>query len=180
MTLPALDIRYVAGALPSADADLAFLVNEVVWQTSMHARQTASFGLPYNYSGQSYPACEMPAAIAAIAARAAELAGHGFNNCLCNRYDTGHNTMGFHRDSYDGLITGSSIAIASFGATRTLVFRTDDQQHRVPVSLAHGSILLMAETTQQHWRHAMLRAPGAGRRISATFRLIAPGHPAPL
>lgn len=165
------DLRYFADALPDADAALAFLIDGVVWQTSMYARQHASFGLPYNYSDQLYEPCEMPPVIAAIAARAAELAGHGFNNCLCNRYETGLNTMGFHRDSYEHLVPGSSIAIASFGATRTLLFRTEDHLQRVPVPLAHGSILLMTEATQA-WRHAVQRDPSAGRRISLTFRLM--------
>lgn len=100
MTAPALDILYVAAALPAADADLAYLTAEVDWIDHMRARQTASFGAPYNYSGQQYPACAMPPVIAAIAERAAALAGHPFNNCLCNRYETGSNTMGFHSDSY--------------------------------------------------------------------------------
>jgi hypothetical protein len=94
VTAPALDIHYVPRALPTADADLAYLTAEIVWIEHMRARKTASFGLPYNYSGQNYPACAMPPVIAAIAERAAALAGHSFNNCLCNRYDTGANTMG--------------------------------------------------------------------------------------
>jgi alkylated DNA repair dioxygenase AlkB len=173
MTAPPLDVRYVARALPGADDDLAFLVRDVAWSDRMRARQTASFGLPYNYSGQFYDACEMPPQIAAMAARAEALAGHPFNNCLCNRYETGLHTMGFHRDSYEGLADGSTIAIASFGATRTLVFQSADQAERVKIALEHGSMLLMDQETQLAWMHAVLRDPGAGRRISVTFRRIA-------
>ena len=50
VTAPALDILYVADALPTADADLAYLTAEVDWIDRMHARQTASFGSPYNYT----------------------------------------------------------------------------------------------------------------------------------
>ena len=175
MTAPLLDLRYVPHALPDADAALAYLVDEVAWLDQMRARRTASFGLPYNYSGQRYEACAMPPVIAAIAERAGELAGHAFTNCLCNRYETGANTMGFHYDSYDGLVDGSAIAIASFGATRTLVFRSTDQQHRAEYVLEHGSILVMSAATQRTWMHAVQRSPGAGRRISATFRQLAIG-----
>jgi alkylated DNA repair dioxygenase AlkB len=143
------------------------------WRDAMRARQTASFGVPYNYSGQQYEACEMPPVIAAIAERAAALAGHAFNNCLCNRYDSGDNTMGFHSDSYDGLDPASRIAIASFGVTRTLVFRTLDKRRHVKLALEHGSILLMNRPTQLSWTHAIQREPGAGLRISATFRCYA-------
>lgn len=173
MSAPLLDVRYVPRALPGADADLGYLVTEVAWVDRMRARRTASFGAPYNYSGQHYADCPMPPPIAAIARRAAELAGHPFTNCLCNHYDSGMNTMGFHRDSYDGLVATSSIAIASFGATRTLVFRSLDQRHREEIALEHGSILLMRPEVQVSWLHAVPRDPRAGRRISATFRWIA-------
>lgn len=171
LTVTALEIRYIAAALPDADAALSFMTREVRWFETMRSRKTASFGRPYNYSGQTYAACEMPAAIAAIEARAAELAAHPFTNCLCNLYETGDNTMGFHADSYEGLVPSSLIAIASLGATRTLVFRGRDGTHRA-VALEHGSILLMDEPTQRAWQHAVKREPAAGLRVSLTFRQI--------
>ena len=172
MTAPTLDIRYVANAVPTADADLAYLTAEVAWSALMRARQTASFGAPYNYSGQHYPPCGMPAVIAAIAELAAGLSGHAFNNCLCNRYETGANAMGFHSDSYDGLVATSQIAIASYGASRRLVFRSIDKLHRTEIVLEHGSILLMTRATQAAWKHALPPASASGMRISATFRLF--------
>ena len=173
MTAPLLDIQYSPVAVATADADLAYLTSEVAWIDQMHARRTASFGVPYNYSGQRYAACEMPPVIAAIAERAAAFAGHAFNNCLCNLYETGANTMGFHADSYEGLVSTSRIAIASFGAARTLVFQSADKVHREELVLEHGSIVLMTRSTQDRWRHAVLPAPAVGLRVSATFRRIA-------
>ncbi|GAA4104765.1 alpha-ketoglutarate-dependent dioxygenase AlkB [Actinomadura miaoliensis] len=170
MTAPPLDVRYVPDALPDADDALAFLLTEVAWDDRMRARRTASFGVPYNYSDQRYDPVEMPPRIAAIAARAAKHAGHPFNNCLANRYDTGDNTMGFHQDSYEGLVPGSAIAIVSLGATRTLVFRTIDRTHRTELALEHGSLLLMTHATQRSWTHGVPRTASAGRRISLTFR----------
>jgi alkylated DNA repair dioxygenase AlkB len=170
MTVPPLDIRYFAGVLPDADADLAFLLAEVAWDNRMRARQTASFGVPYNYAGQHYDSVAMPQRITAIANRAAEHAGHPFNNCLANRYETGDNTMGFHQDSYDGLVPGSAIAIVSLGATRRLVFRSIDRAHHGEIALEHGSLLLMTSTTQRFWTHAVPRARATGRRFSLTFR----------
>lgn len=165
-----LDIQYIPAALATADDDLAFLRDRIDWLGGMRARRTASFGVPYNYSGQQYPACPMPAVIAAIATRVAALAGHPFNNCLCNLYESGDNTMGFHSDSYDGLVQASRIAITSFGATRTLVFRSMDKTRRIEHVLEHGSLLLMSHATQLAWTHAVVREPSAGLRISATFR----------
>jgi alkylated DNA repair dioxygenase AlkB len=166
-------VRYIAHAIVDPDAALADLVGEIAWSDTMRARRTASFGRPYNYSGQSYPAAALPPRVQAIAERAAEHAGHGFDNCLCNLYETGHNTMGFHRDSYDELEPTSWIAIASLGATRTLVFRSIDRVHRVDYPLEHGSLLLMNRTTQLAWEHAVPKDPRAGRRISLTYRRFA-------
>jgi alkylated DNA repair dioxygenase AlkB len=170
MTAPPLDVRYFADALPDADTDLAFLLTEVAWDDRMRARRTAGFGVPYNYSDQHYDPAEMPPRIAAIAARAAGYAGHPFNNCLANRYDTGDNTMGFHQDSYEGLAPDSAIAIVSLGATRPLVFRSIDRSHRIELALEHGSLLLMTYTTQRAWTHGLPRAASTGRRVSLTFR----------
>lgn len=167
------NVRYLADAIADPDAVLARLDAEIVWLDTMRARRTASYGRPYNYSGQTYPAAPMPASIAHVAARAAELAGHPFDNCLCNLYETGHQRMGFHRDSYADLDPDSLIAIASFGATRQLVFRSVDELDRVTYKLEHGSILLMDRATQDGWLHAVPEATHVGRRISLTFRRFA-------
>jgi alkylated DNA repair dioxygenase AlkB len=163
-------VRYFPTAIADADAALVRLVDEIVWRDDMSARRTASFGRPYNYSGQSYPEAAMPPTIRAIAERAAGLAGHDFNNCLCNLYESGRNRMGFHYDSYDELHDTSSIAIASLGATRRLVFRSRDRSHQVSYALEHGSILMMNRETHQGWLHAVPPEPHSGRRISLTFR----------
>ncbi|MBG0824493.1 alpha-ketoglutarate-dependent dioxygenase AlkB [Planomonospora sp. ID91781] len=175
MTAPPLDIRYFTGALPDADADLAFLLAEVAWDERMRARRTASFGVPYNYAGQCYEPMDMPPRITAITDRVAEYAGHPFNNCLANLYETGDNTMGFHQDSYRGLVPDSVIAIVSLGATRRLVFRSLDRVHRTELALEHGSLLLMTSATQLAWAHAVPRARSVDPRISLTFRRFEAG-----
>jgi 2OG-Fe(II) oxygenase superfamily len=170
---PALDVHYFPDALPDADAVLSYLTTQITWLDRMASRRTASFGLPYDYSGQRYDPIPMPPPIAALADRAATRAGHAFNNCLCNLYETGLQTMGFHQDSYDGLVPTSHIAIVSLGATRVLHFRSLDQRHRAARPLAHGSILLMSAATQGSWKHAVPRDRSAGLRVSATFRQLA-------
>ncbi|SDJ06231.1 hypothetical protein [Nonomuraea jiangxiensis] len=80
MSEPPLDITHLTTVLPDGDADLTFLLTEMAWDDRMRARRTASFGVPYNYSGQRYDSVDMPPRIAAIADRAARCAGHPFNN----------------------------------------------------------------------------------------------------
>ena len=163
-------IRYVANAVSDPDVAFARLVEEVPWLDTMRARRTASFGRAYNYSGQVYPSAPMPDLIKSLADVARALAGHDFDNCLCNLYESGENTMGFHADSYDELEPDSLIAIASFGAARPLVFRSRDRAQLQSYPMESGSILLMDRATQDKWQHALPRSPGAGPRISLTFR----------
>ncbi|MFE3202958.1 alpha-ketoglutarate-dependent dioxygenase AlkB family protein [Embleya sp. NPDC059237] len=167
---PPLDIRYHPDALADPDTDLARVLAEVTWDEDMRTRRTACFGVPYDYSGRRHDVAPMPPRIAAIGARAGSHAGHPFDNCLANLYETGDNTMGFHRDSYDGLTPGSAIAIVSLGATRRLAFRSLDRNHRHELALVHGSLLLMTAVTQRGWTHAVPREPAAGPRVSLTFR----------
>ncbi|MYW06742.1 alpha-ketoglutarate-dependent dioxygenase AlkB [Streptomyces sp. SID3343] len=170
MAPPPLDVRLLAGVSADPDADLAFLSAGVVWDDRMRARRTASFGVPYNYADRRHAPTPMPPRIAAVAARAQAHAGHPFNNCLANLYETGDNTMGFHQDSYEDLAAGSAIAIVSLGATRRLVFRSLDRVHEREFTLAHGSLMLMTAVTQRGWTHAVPRERTAGRRVSLTFR----------
>jgi alkylated DNA repair dioxygenase AlkB len=166
-------VRHFPRVVPDADRAFEQLVTEIVWSDQMRARRTASFGVPYNYSGQMYPEAPMPPIIAAIAAVASGLAGHPFDNCLSNFYESGRERMGFHRDSYDELEPASWIAIASLGATRALVFRSVDREREVSYRLEHGSILLMNRATQEGWLHGVPAVEAARPRISLTFRRFA-------
>jgi alkylated DNA repair dioxygenase AlkB len=171
--MSAPEVRYFPHVVSDADRLFEQLADEIAWSDQMRARRTASFGLPYNYSGQTYEAVPMPPRIAAVADVAAALAGHRFDNCLANLYESGRQRMGFHRDGYEHLEPTSSIAIASLGATRALVFRSLDLQHRVAYPLEHGSILLCARSVQDAWTHGVPEADSAGRRISLAFRRFA-------
>ena len=162
-------VRHVPDSIGDADALLAFALG-LDWRRKMRARSTASFGRPYDYSGQSYEARPMPDPIVRAAEAVAALAGHGFDNCLCNLYETGHRSMGFHRDSYDGLAPNGLVAIVSLGAARTLVFRSEDRTTEQHYRLEHGSVLLMDRATQTEWLHGVPKEAGAGLRVSMTFR----------
>ncbi|MGV3623407.1 MAG: alpha-ketoglutarate-dependent dioxygenase AlkB [Archangium sp.] len=94
------------------------------------------------------------------------------NNCLCNLYESGANSMGFHFDSYARLAPGSFIAIASFGTTRTLTFRSLDRTPTLDFPLESGSLFLMSRAPQNEWMHAIRRDAASGPRISCTFRQL--------
>ncbi len=157
------------------DRILQQLVDGVAWDQRMRARRTASFGTPYNYSGMTYPEQPFLPPIEEIRRRVTGAVGFEPNNCLVNYYSDGDAKMGFHADSLVGLGPGTGVAIVSLGAERTLWFRElADPDLRLPHPLAGGSLLYMPPEIQLQWKHGVAKEPGAGPRISLTFRRVTP------
>lgn len=173
MTLPTLDVQYTPGFVSEPEALFARVRKELSWDQRMAARQTASCGLAYNYSGIAYPDVPMPEFLAELAVRIARLVHHPITNCLANLYDTGQSRMGFHSDSASGVAPGTSTSILSLGAARPLTFRLKSSpDHTRVFQLEPGSLLVMAASVQSSWMHALLPVPGCSPRISLTFRHI--------
>ena len=155
------------------EALLARLVEEVDWTSHMRSRRTASMGVPYNYAGASYPVSAWHPAVAIL--RDTLPLGFTATNCLLNLYPTGQHSLGFHADDVSILEPGTDIAILSLGATRPLRLRTGDAVSGFryeDLPLPGGSLLLMSQPMQAHWRHALRRVPDTGARLSLSFRHI--------
>lgn len=99
-----------------------------------------------------------------------------FNAVLCNHYRNGQDGMGWHSDDEPELGPSPTIASLSFGATRRFILRSKlDHNQKRSFNLNHGSLLLMAGDTQQHWQHAVPKTQTAiASRINLTFRAINP------
>jgi alkylated DNA repair dioxygenase AlkB len=167
-------LQYVPGFLPDPGATLAAVREQVAWTTQMASRRTASEGVPYNYSGASYPVAAWSPAVAAVRDRVAAALGFEPTNCLMNRYADGRQSLGFHSDDVAILEADTPIVIVSLGATRTLRLRTTGPDGFVYVDrpLVAGSMLVMDQAMQASWRHAIRREPIDDERISLTFRRI--------
>lgn len=172
---PRPDVHYTESFVPDADPLFEMLVHEVRWDERMRARKTASFGVPYNYSGMEYPPAAFLPALEDVRLRVAKAVGWSPNNCLLNLYPDGVARMGMHADETDQLELGTGIAIVSLGAARSIVFQHNEQEERFEYGLNPGSLLLMSTASQTSWRHGIPKKPGAGPRISATFRRLASG-----
>ncbi len=145
----------------------------IEWDTSMSARHTASFGVPYNYSQMHYGACDLHPALVPVAELLEETLEIPFNNCLLNFYPAGDSSMGFHSDDTSNLLPGTGVAIVSLGSTRDITFRSQlDKTRKLSYSLPAGSLLYMPPEVQDDWTHAILRKPEAGPRMSLTWRAI--------
>lgn len=166
-------VDYLPGALPDPDALYARLLAEVAWDDRMRARRTASFGVPYDYSGVAYPHAPWPELLDGPRRVVAERCGFEANNCLLNAYPTGRHAMGFHADDASILADGTGIAVFSLGAARPLrLRRRDDRARTWDVLLEPGSLLVMSRAMQAEWQHALPPADGAGGRISVTLRRL--------
>jgi hypothetical protein len=148
------------------------LVTSVAWDKRLRARQAASFGVPYNYSGIEWPFSPFPQVLLPLLDRVSDSLGYSPNNCLANYYPSGESTMGFHSDSAEGLEPGTGIAIVSLGVERTITFRRiEDKTATECYRLTSGSLLWMSLDMQTQWKHAILTdAAVNGGRISLTFR----------
>jgi alkylated DNA repair dioxygenase AlkB len=162
-----------ADFVADSHALFAHLAATVAWDERMRARKSASFGLPYNYSGITYPAAPFPDVLLPLLDRLDRRLGYRPNNCLANYYPDGTSTMGFHFDATEELVPGTGIAIISLGAERTLTFRSQADRNRLEhYALKSGSLLYMTPEMQAHWKHGLLAQDSAGGRISLTFRCL--------
>ncbi len=159
--------------LEHPDSMFTELRDSIEWDERMNARKTASFGVPYDYSGITYPQTEMPSCLLPVCKKIAQEIGFTPNNCLMNFYLDGNSTMGFHSDSTQELEGGTGVAIISLGAERHICYRSkEDKQHKVTYLLKNGALLYMDSLVQDNWMHAIPKEPGSGERISLTFRHI--------
>ena len=147
------------------------------------ARQVAWHGDPglaYTYSGSTKQPLPWTKELLELKALAEQHTGLAFNSCLLNLYHDGSEGMGWHSDDEKTIAPKSGIASLSFGAERKFAFRHKQTKETVPILLEHGSLLLMAGTTQAHWHH---RLPPTKKintpRINLTFRTMLPASGSP-
>jgi len=171
---PSPQVTLTPRFVPDGDALFAELQTGIPWDERLRARKTASFGVAYNYSGMVYPEVPMHPKLIPLCARLQEVVGFYPNSCLLNYYPDGLSSMGFHSDSPEEFAEGTGVAIISLGAEREIVFKNKtDRSIKQVYSLPTGALLYMPKEVQSDWLHAIPKKPGAGPRISLTFRLLA-------
>jgi alkylated DNA repair dioxygenase AlkB len=95
----------------------------------------------------------------------------GYNAVLCNLYRDGTDSVGLHADNEPEM--APVIASVSLGSARLFRIRGKGGSVVYSKPLPHGSLLIMAGTTQKHFKHEVPKEPGVtGSRINLTFRRI--------
>ncbi|HSH92945.1 MAG TPA: alpha-ketoglutarate-dependent dioxygenase AlkB [Roseimicrobium sp.] len=140
------------------------------------ARKVAWYGdarYSYTYSGTTKQALPLTRELAELKEQVEHLSGTTFNSCLLNLYHDGSEGMAWHSDDEKELEKHSIIASVSLGAECKFSFKHKRTQETVSVILEHGSLLIMKDTTQTHWLHAIPKSKKiTGPRINLTFRTM--------
>lgn len=130
-------------------------------------------GTRYSWSGLTLDPLPWPATLMEVRRRAEGLSAHRFNAMLANQYRDGNDSVGWHSDDEKELGPAPVIASISLGVTRK--FQLQHKRHRKTFNLPleHGSLLVMAGSTQQYWRHQIPKEKKVlGCRVNLTLRNI--------
>lgn len=102
-----------------------------------------------------------------------------FNSVLANLYRNGQDSVAWHADDEPELGAMPFIASISLGAERRFSLKPKPTVSEglllkpFDVDLPHGSLLVMAGATQQHWLHQVAKTRRVDQaRINLTFRWI--------
>jgi alkylated DNA repair dioxygenase AlkB len=127
----------------------------------------------YTYSNKTKTALLWTKELQELKLLAEQTTGETFNACLLNLYHSGEEGMTWHSDAEKEIKKNSAIASFSFGAERKFSFKHKKTSITQSVFLEHGSLLVMKDTTQSHWLHALPKTKKVSNlRINLTFRSI--------
>lgn len=183
------DVTYFPHALSKNDADTFFelLKAELPWRQD----SIRLFGKPvkiprlqswhgdddctYTYSNLTMPPNPWTNSLLSIKdcceALCAATQNTKFNSVLANWYRDGQDSMSFHSDDEPELGINPVIASVTLGEARPFVFKHKETKEKYTQVLEHGSVLIMAGTTQSHYVHGIAKtAKPIGGRINLTFR----------
>jgi alkylated DNA repair dioxygenase AlkB len=170
-------------SVQQADGYFEALCNSIAWQHDeaiiygkriITKRKVAWYGdrsFSYTYSKVTKHALPWNSVLLELKQMVERMSGESFNACLLNLYHDGQEGMAWHSDGEVDLEKNATIASLSFGAQRKFAFKHKITQQKVELYLAHGSLLLMQESTQTYWLH---RLPPSSKistaRINLSFR----------
>ena len=169
-----------------ADELNKLLYKEILWQQDtitvygknhLQPRLTALYGnegKPYKYSNIIMNPHPWNATLVHIKELVEEKANHNFTTVLTNLYRNEKDSNGWHADNEKELGRNPIIASISLGEERTFQLKHNTiKEAKQSLILKHGSLLLMKEGSQIHYKHQIPKASKPlNDRINLTFRTI--------
>ena len=130
--------------------------------------------LRYTYSGKTLITDPWTPYCLKIRKKLLGLTGVEFNSVLINYYRDGKDSMGMHSDNEPELGKDPVIASISFGADRSIIFKSRKELNLQPFSVSQpsASLLIMAGKTQKYWQHGISKSKTQKPRLNLTFRKI--------
>ncbi|WP_411726744.1 alpha-ketoglutarate-dependent dioxygenase AlkB family protein [Methyloglobulus sp.] len=130
----------------------------------------------YEYSGINHQPKPWTSELRDIREKVEQQCRCAFNSVLANLYRNGKDSMGCHADDEKELGINPVIASLSLGDGRLFKMHHKKSKQTLAINLAHGDLLVMGGTCQQHWLHSVpktkiIKTP----RINLTFREILTG-----
>ena len=180
-------VNYYGKLFNTKDADyyLEALLEHIEWRNDeavifgkriITKRKVAWYGekpFQYTYSNTTKHALPWTTSLLELKLRIEKQTGETFNSCLLNLYHNGEEGMAWHSDGETALKKNGAIASMSFGAERKFAFKHKVTKEKIELSLEHGSLLVMKDTTQTHWLHRLPPTKLIAKpRINLTFRTI--------
>ena len=96
-----------------------------------------------------------------------------FTTVLLNLYRDGNDSNGWHADNEKELGRDPMIASLSLGEERSFHIKHNTKEEKFKLNLEHGSLLLMKEGSQLHYKHQIPKTQLSKKpRINLTFRTI--------
>lgn len=132
-------------------------------------------GISYTYSGLQLTANTWSPTLLEIKGSIETASNAVYNSVLLNLYRDGKDSMSWHSDDEPELGTNPVIASVSLGGKRRFHLRhkSKQDQARIRLDLAHGSLLVMGGSLQHHWQHQISKTKKpVAPRINLTFRSI--------
>lgn len=131
-------------------------------------------GKPYSYSGLTMQPHAWNSTILHIKNAIESACGENFTTVLANLYRNEKDSNGWHADNERELGRNPIIASVSFGEKRKFQLKhITDKSIKLSIDLNPGSLLLMKEGSQIHYKHQIPKASSSKKsRINLTFRTI--------
>lgn len=131
-------------------------------------------GKPYSYSGLTMQPQPWNSTVMHIKNEVEANCNENFTTVLANLYRNEKDSNGWHADNERELGRNPIIASVSFGEERKFQLKhISDNNIKLSLNLTHGSLLLMKEGSQIHYKHQIPKASQPkNNRINLTFRTI--------
>lgn len=188
LDLPDAIFEYYPNFFSQAKADELYklLHENTPWQQDtitvygknhLQPRLTALYGnegKPYKYSNIVMNPHPWNATLIYMKELVEEKANHDFTTVLLNQYRNERDSNGWHADNEKELGRDPIIASISLGEERTFQLKHNTQKEiKQSLLLKHGSLILMKEGSQIHYKHQIPKASKTkNTRINLTFRRI--------